>query len=168
MFETDRLIARQWSLDDAEAAFRLYGDPEVVRFLGGMQPMASVEKVREYLAKVLDRYDGSSMGLWPIIEKQSGELVGAVLLKPLPEHTEIEVGWHLAKAHWGKGYATESARAAIDYGFRELGLDTIYAVVVPENARSLAVARRLGMEELGRSSEYYGLELELFRIQKPR
>jgi len=168
IFETERLIARQWTLDDAEAAFRLYGDPEVVRFLGGMQPIPTVEKVREYLAKVLDRYAGTSMGMWPTIERESGDLVGAVLLKPLPEHTEIEVGWHLARAHWGKGYATESARAAIDYGFDQLGLSTIYAVVIPENTRSVAVARRLGMEELGRSSEYYGLELELFRIQKPR
>ena len=144
----------------------MYGDKDVVRFLGGMQPFQEVDQVREYLEKVLTKYAGSSLGFWPVLEKQSGEIVGAVLLKPLPEHTEIEVGWHLAKAYWGKGYATESARAALDYGFNKLGLETIYAVVMPENARSLAVARRLGMESLGRSSEYYGLELEVFRISK--
>jgi len=168
IFETERLIARQWTLDDAEAAFQLYGDKEVVRFLGGMQAITTVEKVREYLAKVLERYATGSMGMWPLIEKSSGELVGAVLLKPLPEHTEIEVGWHLARAHWGKGYATESARRAIEYGFEDLGLQTIYAVVIPENERSIAVTRRLGMESLGRTSEYYGLEVELFRICKER
>lgn len=166
-FQTERLIARPWQIEDAEAALSLYGDPEVVRYLGSMKPMVDVTEVRAYLEKVLNRYGPDpTYGMWALVEKDSGEIVGSTLLKPLPEHEEIEVGWHLARRHWGKGYATESAKGALDYGFNDLGLDTIYAVVFAENERSLNVARRLGMKPLGKTSEYYGFELELFKISR--
>lgn len=161
-----RLIARQWRLEHADAALAIYGHPEVMHHLG-RDPMTDVDRQREYLEYVIERNASfkPGFGSWPLFEKQTDVLVGAILLKPLPDHEEIEVGWHLARSAWGKGYATEAGRAAIIYGFRELGLETIYAVVDPENERSLRVCRRIGMTYEGRTTEYYKLELELFSIQ---
>ncbi|MFN2625571.1 MAG: GNAT family N-acetyltransferase, partial [Mycobacteriales bacterium] len=95
-------------------------------------------------------------------------LVGAVILNPFPdiEPTEVEVGWHLGRAYWGNGYATEAGAAALDHGFQTVGLDRIFAVVYSENARSLAVCDRLGMTHHGSTDRYYGVDLELFTIDR--
>jgi RimJ/RimL family protein N-acetyltransferase len=76
---------------------------------------------------------------------------------------EVEVGWHLHPDSWGHGYATEAARGAVDRAFR-YGLPEVYAVVRPDNAPSLAVCRRLGMTPLGRTTRWYGIDLEAFRL----
>jgi RimJ/RimL family protein N-acetyltransferase len=92
-------------------------------------------------------------------------VAGTVILVPLPDgEGEFEVGWHFHPDAWGQGLASESAAAALQWGFAH-GLPEILAVVRPDNTRSLAVCRRLGMEELGRTTKYYDAELELFRIR---
>jgi RimJ/RimL family protein N-acetyltransferase len=95
-------------------------------------------------------------------------VAGSILLVPLPEPSagEVEVGWHLHPDSWGHGYATEGARGAIAHGFAS-GLREIYAVVRPDNERSLAVCRRLGLEPLGLTNRWYDTELEAFRISAP-
>jgi RimJ/RimL family protein N-acetyltransferase len=167
-FETERLRARLWTLDDTDAAYEIYRSPEVARYLGSVpQPAESPEAMRERLQRwiaVNDDLAGTPYGFWAL-ETHEGTLVGATLLKPLPDAEEVEVGWHLGTAHWGKGYATESARGAVAYGFETAGLDVIYAVVVAENAASIAVARRLGMTYEGSTDRYYGKSLELFSIR---
>jgi len=168
VFETERLRARPWTLDDAEAAYEIYRSPEVARYLGSVpQPVESVEAMRERLERWLgvnDALAGTGYGFWAL-ETHDGTLVGATLLKPLPDAEEVEVGWHLGTAHWGSGYATESARGAIAYGFERCGLDVVYAVIVAENIASIAVARRLGMTYEGSTDRYYGKALELFSIR---
>jgi RimJ/RimL family protein N-acetyltransferase len=89
-----------------------------------------------------------------------------VLLVRLPGGDgEHEVGWHFNPEAWGHGYATESARGAVDWAFRR-GLEEVLAVVRPGNTASIAVCGRLGMEPQGRTSRYYGTELELFRLRR--
>jgi RimJ/RimL family protein N-acetyltransferase len=169
IFETERLVAREWTLDDAAAALPIYADPEVVRFLGSVpQPVASEAEMRERIAGWLARNAATrdrGLGAWALTTRD-GTLVGMTLLKPLPEHAEVEVGWHLGRACWGRGYATEGARGALDHGFGTVGLDTIHAVIVKENAASLAVARRLCMTHDGSTDRYYGRELELFTLRR--
>ena len=90
-----------------------------------------------------------------------------MLLKPLPNGVgEVEVGWHLHPDSWGRGYATEAARAVVDRAFDD-GLLEVYAVVRPGNEPSLAVCRRLGMQPLGRTTRWYHRELEAFRLEAP-
>jgi [ribosomal protein S5]-alanine N-acetyltransferase len=112
VFETDRLYARAWHVDeDAEGAFVMYGDPEVVRYIGG-DLIPDLETQRQRLALILERnarWEGR-YGSWPLFEKTSGELVGTSLVKPLPASgsgrqpsEDIEIGWHLARRHWGRG-----------------------------------------------------------------
>lgn len=168
VFETERLRARDWSPDDAEAAYQIYRDPEVVRFLGSVpRPVASVGEQRQRVERwigINDAFAGIGYGMWAL-ETHDGTLVGMTLLKPLPNADEVEVGWHLGRAHWGRGYATEGARAAIERGFTTCGLDVIHAVLVKENEASAAVARRLGMAYQGSTDRYYDRWLELYAIR---
>jgi RimJ/RimL family protein N-acetyltransferase len=90
-----------------------------------------------------------------------------VLLVPLPGETgEIEVGWHLHPDSWGHGYATEAATGALERAFAA-GVPEVFAVVRPGNDASMAVCRRLGMTPIGRTTKWYGVECEAFRIGAP-
>jgi len=173
-FETERLILRDWTPDDAEQAFAIYGDPEVMRYLGGGgKPQESVETQRASLEKAALRYREQGLtdrgfGFWASVEKATGRIVGAILLKPLPAEegrltNDIEIGWHLGRFAWGHGFATEGALAVMDYAFRELRLPQIYSVVFPENVPSIRVTERLGMTPRGMTDRYYdGLNVALF------
>jgi RimJ/RimL family protein N-acetyltransferase len=89
--------------------------------------------------------------------------LGVALLRPLEDGPEIEVGWHLDPAAWGSGYATEAARALLDYAFTDLGLDRVVAVVDPRNEASRRVAERLEMAPDG-TGHYYGYDLDRFAV----
>jgi RimJ/RimL family protein N-acetyltransferase len=162
LFETERLLIRPYTPDDAEEAFEIYNDPEVAHFIGGVVE-ESIETQRASLERINRRYEeaGGGFGYWAIVEKTGGRIVGTVILQPLPGWPEVEVGWHLARRAWGNGYATEAARGCLDYGFGTLGLTRIVAVVDPLNTRSLAVARRLGMKHEG-IIRAYEKDLEFF------
>lgn len=168
VFETERLRAREWGADDAEAAYEIYRDPDVVRHLGTTpQPVGSVAEQRRRIERwvgITEALRGTGCGQWAL-ETHDGTLVGTTVLKPLPDATEVEVGWHLGKPFWGRGYATEGARGAIEHGFTACGLDVVYAVVVAENEASAAVARRLGMRHEGATDRYYDRRLELYSIR---
>jgi RimJ/RimL family protein N-acetyltransferase len=169
IFETERIRVRPWAVEDAEAAFRIYGNPEVTRYLGGNGKL--VESVEAQVAKIQgwidrDRDLRPELGFWAMEEKSLGFPIGSVILRPLPKDTKVEVGWHLGFDHWGKGYATEAAHGAITHGFGTAGLDEIYAIVQPENLRSVRVTERLGMEPLGTTTDYHDLELLFYRSTK--
>jgi len=176
IFSTERLWARQWRPEeDAEAAFRIYGDPEVVRYIGN-HLVADVQDQRAWLQRVLDRWysNGSRYGSWAVFEKTSGELVGTALLKPLPlsgsqstaPSEDVEVGWHVARRHWGRGIATEMGRALLTRGFESLDLAVLHAVVEPPNLASQRVAQRIGMRHTGRTKRYYDRDLEHFELRR--
>jgi RimJ/RimL family protein N-acetyltransferase len=169
-FSTERLIARDWTTADAEDAFAIYGREEVARWLGAPPPrrMASVEAMRANLEHIIARNAQHSRqhGLWALQLRGSGTVIGAVLLLPLEKaDEEIEVGWHLNPDHWGHGYATEAGRGALSLAFGACGLTEVLAVVYPDNAKSIAVCRRLGMTHLGQTDRFYGVTLELFRLR---
>lgn len=168
VFETERLRARAWTPDDAAAAFDIYRDHDVVRFLGSVpQPVDDMDEMRRRVERwigINESFAGTGYGMWAL-ETHGGTLVGMSVLKPLPGADEVEVGWHLGKAHWGHGYATEGARAAIERGFTTCGLDAVHAVIDKENAASVAVARRLGMSYRGSTDRFYEKWLEHYVIR---
>lgn len=174
IFESERLLVRKWVPEaDAAEALEIFGDPEVVRFLH-REPTADLEAMQEALEKRLVQYaeakEGS--GHWAVVEKETGEIIGASLLKPLPDadknfSEDYEIGWHLKRTKWGLGYATEFSKAALQYGFHQMDLDCIYAIMDAGNQRSAKVAERLGMTSLGLTSEYYGVDdLLLYKIDR--
>ena len=162
---TDRLIARPWTLDEADlaAAYDIYSRPEVARWIGSpMEPGEIRVRIDRWSQPTTD----PTYGVWAIEERTTtGRPVGSVLLRPLPpDEEDVEIAWHLHPTLWGRGYATEIGRAAARRAF-ETGIEEVFAIVRPGNARSSAVARRLGMEYVGRTDKYYGLHAELFRLR---
>jgi [ribosomal protein S5]-alanine N-acetyltransferase len=169
-FTTERLVMRPYRDDDAEAAYEIYRLAEVTRWLGGTSaPVESVDAMRDRLASWAERNAALAppYGLYAITDRSTAELIGTLLLLLLPpDETDTEIGWHLHPSNWGRGYATEAARALLARAFTA-GVEQVYAVMLPGNAPSMDVAGRLGMEHVGRTDRYYGAELELFRRVRP-
>jgi len=174
--QTVRLRLAPYVPGDAEEALVINGDEEVMRFLGGVQHRTP-EEMHTFLTWVHDKYasyreSGLPYGAWAVRELDGGALVGTALLKPMPDADgedtpSIEVGWHLARAAWGKGYATEFGRALVARAFAELDIKTLNAVVPPGNVRSEAVARRLGFTHIGQTEAFYGRLLEHYTLNRP-
>lgn len=163
-----RLRARHWHVDLAPEAMRIYGDPVAMRFLTPTYPLRDEAQMVANIERVigLNATHGRPMGSWPLFEKDADELVGTVLLKPLPNSERIEVGWHLARDVWGRGYAAEAGRAALVHGFENLELDRIHAIVDPENVPSIRVAERIGMTHIGQTDDFHDRTLEFFVIER--
>ncbi|MEH2178209.1 GNAT family N-acetyltransferase [Nostoc sp.] len=176
LLETERLIVRSWIPErDAEQAFVvMYSDSEVTRFLRHASRVTSIDLQRQRLIENSERMHqrNNGTGSWAIVEKQTTTIVGTILLLQLPDKDglptlDYEVGWHLRRVSWGKGYATEAGQVMLNYGFSVLNLPVIYAVVKPENHASIRVTQRLGMKPIGTTNKYYGIELLLFQLDAP-
>jgi RimJ/RimL family protein N-acetyltransferase len=139
---TARLTLRAFAHDDIAAWAPILADPETARHVGGVRDRTEAW-VR--LAAYNGHWTLRGYGQWAVVESASGRLVGRAGLWFPEGWPELEVGWTLARSEWGKGYATEAGRACVEWGRAELGLTRIASVIDPENERSIAVARRLGM-----------------------
>lgn len=136
------------------------------RFTGG--PLPHRQAVRAHLARAVaaDSPHHGGLGRWALQRREDTAVVGEIGLVPLPGHDRVELGWHLARAWWGRGYATEAGAAAVGYGFDVVGLDEVAAVVDPANRRSRAVARRVGLAPAGRWHAY-GRSVDAFALRAP-
>lgn len=170
-WETERLRLRLWEPEqDAIAAHQIYGNPEVMQFIREPEPnlAATAKKLQTYREMTLR--SPKKLGIWAVIEKTTHLPIGSVLLVELPDgngdrHTgEVEIGWHFRKASWGRGLAFEAASMLLNYGFRELKLPIIYAVLREGNWRSQKLAQRLQMKAIGKTRKYYNTELLLFGL----
>jgi [ribosomal protein S5]-alanine N-acetyltransferase len=167
ILETPRLLLRTWTLDDAEAAFGIYSDPEVLRYLT-IKAHETVAQTRALLAeRPIAHQERHGFSLWAVLEKATSALVGVCGLKYLDDTRDIEVGYHFARAAWGRGYATEAAGACLRYGFERLALPRILGVVDPDNVASQRVLEKLGMT-FKRMGHYYGKELRVYTAEPPR
>jgi len=147
--EADRLVLRRLTEDDADSLFELDSDPEVMRYLNNGRTHTREEIVEKVLPHYLDHYAryGESYGFWAAIEKATGAFLGWFHFRPYrggaPE--EIELGYRLVRATWGKGFASEGSRALLRKGFTELGVDKVVADTLANNVRSRRVMEALGM-----------------------
>ena len=158
--ETDRVNLRPWRLDEADRFFDMHRRMEVAQWIGG-RPMADPSEAEPLIQRMLDRLAADPrFGAWAVVERATDIPAGTVLLKPLPDGAgEIEIGWHFHPDSWGRGLATEAARALLARGFA-LGLAEIWAVTDPLNQRSVRVCEKLGMRLLGTTRRWYdGLSL---------
>jgi RimJ/RimL family protein N-acetyltransferase len=146
--ETERLLLERWAPEHAPGLAQVNARPEVMRYLNGGLALSRRESdaVSE---RVAEHWADHGFGLWAVILRESGRVVGfAGICHPLwlPQHAhEVEVGWRLHPDVWGQGYATDAGRQGLRFGFGDRGLREIMALVHPENHRSAAVARRIGM-----------------------
>ena len=147
ILETDRLILRTWHPQDAEAYFHINQDPLVIENLRG--PMTLAE-VNIFISSMNDQQDKRGYTLWAVDLKSTGEFIGFIGLNYTDWEAHftpaVEIGWRLGSQYWGKGYATEGAKTALDYGFNTLGLDEIVSFTVPANIRSIRVMEKIGMQ----------------------
>jgi RimJ/RimL family protein N-acetyltransferase len=146
VIDTARLQLCEWR-DDHRAPFAaLNADPEVMEHLPSVLTRAMSDA---FVDRIRSHFDRHGYGLWALHVRATGEFIGytGLVLQTFPAHftPAVEVGWRLARAHWGQGYATEGARAALEVGFTRLGLDEIVSMTVPANARSRRVMERIGM-----------------------
>jgi ribosomal-protein-alanine N-acetyltransferase len=166
MLETDRLIVRAFVAEDFDRLYALRADEEVARYLGGTENLA--EKVATRLRYYVEHHarHGYAMGVASL--RSSPGMIGWGGLQHLDDGAEIEVGYAFARAHWGRGYATELATAWLRYGFEHLGLERIVAVADPENVASRHVMEKLGMTyekniiHYGHDTVYYAVSRERF------
>jgi len=147
-FNTDRLRLRQWRSSDRKPFAELNADPRVMEFFPStLSPEASHAAVDRWQSQIAER----GWGLWAVEIRETNEFIGFVGLQvpqaPLPFAPCVEVGWRLAHAYWGQGYATEAASAVLRVGFEQLRLEEIVSFTAVINRRSRAVMERLGMRE---------------------
>ena len=166
ILETPRLLLRTWTLDDAEAAFAFYGDPEVMRFLGGVTHRDVAETRGVLAGRAMAHQALHGFSLWATVERATGRLVGACGLKFLEGGMNIEVGYHFARAVWGRGYATEAAAASVGYGFERLCLRRILGVVDPANHASQRVLEKVGLTYQG-TGRYYNTDAKVYSADRP-
>lgn len=147
MIRTPRLLLRQWRAEDREPFAAMSQDPAVMEHFPALltreESDAAADRVEACIAQ-------NGFGFWAVEIPGEASFAGFIgLWRPgFGAHFMpcIEIGWRLARPFWGRGYATEGAAAALEFGFTQLALEEIVAFAVPANARSLAVMRRIGMQ----------------------
>jgi RimJ/RimL family protein N-acetyltransferase len=165
LLETERLLMRPIADDDFEAVAALYGDPDVMRYIGLLGPLTP-EQTRERVAFMVDHWRKHGFGMWSLRLKDGGAFVGRCGMRYLDNTTEIELGYTLAKAFWGQGYATEASRAVVHHAFDVLKLGRLVAIADPANTASVNVMKKLGMT-FERVGHFYGSECVLYALAPP-
>jgi RimJ/RimL family protein N-acetyltransferase len=164
--ETERLVLRELTHDDLDAYAALNADEEVTRYLGSGRTRTRTETLAE-IDYVLRMYAEHGYGLWATVLKDDGAFIGrcGLLNWHLDGRDEVEVAYGLARAYWGRGYATEAARAVREWAFAHLDAPRLISLVVPENEASKNVARKNGMRLEGESS-LRGIRVEVYALEK--
>jgi RimJ/RimL family protein N-acetyltransferase len=145
---TERLGLRRFTPEDRDWLCAFYDDEDVTRFLGGRLTPEGVDALMR--ERIFDYYDSHpGLGMWVTVERESGAPIGFHLLNTIRGETIIQVGFGLDKSAWGKGYATEMARALLRYGFVDLGLPRICAMASLGNLASQRVLTKIGLRRNG-------------------
>ncbi|HEX7174274.1 MAG TPA: GNAT family N-acetyltransferase [Pyrinomonadaceae bacterium] len=163
--ETERLLLRAFTPADFEAFAAMRADAEVMRFIGMPVGPHTREQARAWQERNTRRWQDNGFGMWAVVEKATGELAGWCGLSRLDETQEVEVGYGLARRAWGRGLATEAARASLRYGFERMGLTRLVAVVNPANHASRHVIEKLGLRYV-KDAYHYGADLNYFEINR--
>ena len=142
----------------------VYCDPEVMRYIPG-GALAGAEAVRATLATHARTQERLGFSAWAVVERQSGTVVGDAGFGIFEPTGDVELGYTLARAYWGRGYATEAAAACLAAGLAHIAAPRIVAVVDEDNAASLRVAERIGMARIG-TIEAHGRPHVLFAAQR--
>lgn len=148
IFETPRLILRQFTEADAPLILSLNSDPEIVKYVH--EPtLKTIEHAQEIVNNIILPQYQNNLGRWAIHTKHNMDFIGWCGLKYRPELDEIDLGYRLMQKAWGHGYATEAAQASLDHGFNELNLKLITGRAHIENLASIKVLEKIGMDFIG-------------------
>ena len=175
--ETERLVLRKPKLADREGYADLWGDPEVVRFLGGTT--ISPGEVPKAMERMFGQWERHGVGLFSVLRKEDEQFVGRVgyllwdterwvnaMHEQLDGDLELEIGWTIVREHWNQGYATEAALACRDHAFAELGRDRVISLIARENVASIRVAEKIGesLEQQDIGGEAFRFTVDLYSV----
>jgi RimJ/RimL family protein N-acetyltransferase len=174
--ETERLVLRKPEPSDKVGYAEIWGDPEVVRFLGGRTQ--TPEEAAQGIDRMLKQWDRHGVGLFSVLRKEDERLIGRVgyllwdperwanaMHEELEDPLEMEIGWVIASAFWNQGYATEAAAACRDNAFGPLGRDRVISLIAAENVSSIRVAEKIG-ERYERDVEIMVGPVGLYSLEK--
>jgi RimJ/RimL family protein N-acetyltransferase len=177
--DTERLVLRKPELVDRDGYAALWGDSEVVRFLGGTT--LPPEEVPKAIERMLGQWERHGVGLFSVLRKEDERLVGRVgyllwdterwvnaMYEQLDGDLELEIGWTILREFWNHGYATEAALACRDYAFGELGRDRVISLIARENVASIRVAEKIGesLEQRDIGGEAFRLTVDLYSLRR--
>jgi ribosomal-protein-alanine N-acetyltransferase len=166
--ETPRLRLRPFTLDDLGAHASLYADPEITRWLsdGPWHGDAARERSERAVRRFVSHWSACGYGVWAVEERATGRFLGQCGLNTLPGG-EVEILWAIAREAWGRGLASEAARAALDYAFGVVGLERVIALARPQNGPSRRIMVKLGMR-WEKDVEAFGAPAVYYAIERPR
>jgi RimJ/RimL family protein N-acetyltransferase len=165
LVDTPRLQLRPWRDDDLDAYAAMCADPVVMRYMGDSSTLDRDDAWRQ-MAMFVGHWQLRGFGTWAVEERDSGRFVGRVGLHRPEGWPDLEVGWMLARDTWGRGYATEAARASLDHAWDVLGAAHVVSLIAPENVASVRVAERIGERPEG-TFDLQGLEVLVYGIDRP-
>jgi RimJ/RimL family protein N-acetyltransferase len=159
---TERLLMRGFEDGDLDSWAEICADPEVTRWVGQGDGLTREDAWRQ-MAYLVGHWELRGCGQWALVERDTGELVGRTGLLHPEAWPGLEVGWLVGRRHWGRGFAPEAARAAMDWARDALGADHLISLIEDANARSQRVAEKLGMTVEGRTRIVNGkFEVRIF------
>lgn len=144
--ETMRLVIREFQDEDIPALYQLFSDAETMKYYPA--PF-SLLKTKEWVQRNQESYEKNGFGLWAVHLKDSKQCIGdcGLVAQVVDGEPEVEVGYHINKKYWSKGYATEAAQACTEYGFHQLGLQRLISIIDPKNTASIRVAEKNGFRK---------------------
>jgi RimJ/RimL family protein N-acetyltransferase len=162
---TARLLLRQRHMNDVPDILAMNSDPEIMRFVGDGRMPDPVELEKRTRERVGTDF-GMGLGYWSVFPRaRPDDYLGYVVLSPVPESSDIEISYGIRRDAWGHGFATEAARAGLDFAFRVRALPEVVALVYPANLKSQRVIAKLGMQPAG-SRNAYGQDLLIYRLAR--
>ena len=165
VLETERLLLRAFRRDDADALAAVLGDPITMSFYPSAFDRRGVE---EWIERNLARYASDGHGLWAMVPKGSGELIGdcGCAIQEVEGRNELEIGYHVRRDLWRRGYASEAAVACMQYAFEKLGADRVISMIRPENTYSRGVAEKNGLK-CEKTIFWHGYEHCVYVMERP-
>ncbi len=164
VLDTERLILRRMELSDVDNLLGIFSDPVAMRHYPGTKDR---QETVGWIEWTLGSYERDGIGLWVAILKETGEFAGqcGLIVQEVDGRREVEIGYLFLRRFWGRGLATEAARACRDYGFDRLGYERLISLIDPDNLPSRRVAERVGMT-LEREIEKWGKRVCVYAIEK--
>ena len=164
ILETERLILRSQQPEDSETIIKMFGDPEVMRFIGDGNVIprniaeGSITRWNDYERK-------HGFANWAIVRKEDNKFLGKCGFNYLPDNSDIELAYMLDEPYWGKGYATEIAGATLEYGLNKLGFKRVVALVYPQNSPSIRVIEKSGFK-YEKEYIYKDIKMLMYAVEK--
>lgn len=169
LIETERLILREVEYIDKNDLFEMDADPAVHLYIEN-NPVKSIDEITKVIKQLKEQYIKNGIARWAVVDKTTNECVGWSGLKysnqTINNHTNFyDLGYRFKRKHWGKGFATESSIAILNYGFEKLNTEKIFAITDPKNINSKKVLTKLGFEFM-ETFDYHGDPTDWFELKK--